>query len=99
MTTDHEQEVSRTDWLAEYDGTDVTVDIAVARALEEVGVPVDEWRLRETLDPDALNRLFPDTEPPTDGRVSFVVDAYRVVVHATGLVRVGRADVASSGLR
>ena len=99
MTTDHERGMSRTDWLVEYDGTGVTADIAVARALEEAGLPADEWRLRKVLDPEALNRLFPDTESPTDGRVSFVVDAYRVVVHATGLVRVGRADAASSGLR
>jgi hypothetical protein len=99
MTIDRESTKPTTEWLVEYDGSGVTADIAVARALEAVGFPADRWRLRDVLDPESLDRLFRDSEPSTRGTVSFVVDAYRVVVYASGFVRVARADPASSGVR
>jgi hypothetical protein len=81
------------EWLAEYDGSDVTADIAVARALEQVGIAAEQWKLRDIVDPEALDRVFPHgSETGHDASVEFVVQGYRVVVEATGTVRVRHAD-------
>ncbi len=81
------------EWLAEYDGSDVTADIAVARALEHVGIAAEQWKLRDIVDPEALDQVFPhEGETGHDASVEFVVQGYHVVVEAAGTVRVRRAD-------
>lgn len=71
------------------DGTARLSETIVHALAESMGVNVTDcdFSLYDSVDPDALNRLFrprEDGTPRTDGMLSFIIQGHRVTVHADG---------------
>lgn len=85
---DHDPETYTTqlDWSTEETPSHAVVSL-VAEA-EDVR-PIDLAPLHDTVDPDALDRLFAPTSTEssrTDGYIAFVFEGYHVTVHGDGEV-------------
>jgi hypothetical protein len=85
--TDHSPETHtiQLDWSTEETPSHAVVSL-VADAKDVR--PIDLTPLHETVDPDALDRLFAPTTggSRTDGYIAFVFEGYHVTVHGDGEV-------------
>lgn len=76
---------------ARFDRSDCAPSVAVVLALSTVteSDPLTLEVLNDTVDPDALDRVFspkPDGTPRADGHVTFPVSDHEVTVHGNGAI-------------